>query len=83
VVYADIYIESDVIERVEAFRKSTPNDEGTFIETMVIAPKGGFRPTTSIDFKVPNTEVLPANHPAAGQRVWHFIDEIQIYGRPI
>jgi len=49
----------------------------------VIAPKGGFRPTTSIDFKVPNTEVLPANHPAAGQRVWHFIDEIQIYGRPI
>jgi len=83
VVYADIYIESDVIERVEAFRKSTPNDEGTFIETMVIAPKGGLRPTRSIDFKVPNTEVLPANHPAAGQRVWHFIDEIQIYGRPI
>lgn len=83
VVYADIYIESDVIERVETFRKSTPADEGTFIETMLIAPPGGFRPTKSLDFRIPNREVLPENHPAAGQRVWHFIDEIQIYGRPV
>jgi hexosaminidase len=82
-VYTDIYVESDVIERYEWRRTSSTSEEGTFIETMVLAPEGGFTPTREVDFKIPNTERLPDNHPSAGQSVWHFLDEIQIYGRPI
>jgi len=50
---------------------------------MVLAPEGGFPTTQTIDFMIPNTEVLPDNHPSAGERVWHFLDEVQIYGRPL
>ena len=82
-VYTDIYVESDVIERYEWRRTSSTLDEGTFIETMVLAPDGGFTPTKAVDFKIPNTEKLLDNHPSAGQSVWHFLDEVQIYGRPI
>ena len=72
-----------MIERYEWRRTSSTSEEGTFIETMVLTPEGGFTPTKEVDFKIPNTERLPDNHPAAGQPVWHFLDEIQIYGRPI
>ena len=82
-VWVDIYEESDVILRYEWERTSTPSDEGTFIETMVLAPKGGFEPSDVIEIKIPNKEKLPANHPAAGQPVWHFLDEVQIYGHPL
>ena len=37
--------------------------EGTFIHTMTLAPEGGFPPTNSINFEIPNTEKLPDNHP--------------------
>ncbi|MEY2964004.1 MAG: hypothetical protein RL754_1265 [Bacteroidota bacterium] len=81
-VYADVYIEDDVIERYEWRRTSSTSEEGTFIETMVLAPKGGFSPTREMAFKIPNTERLPDDHPSAGQPVWHFLDEVQIYGHP-
>ena len=81
-VYADIYVESDVIERYQWDRDVSADKEGTFIHTMTLAPEGGFPPTNSINFEIPNTEKLPDNHPAAGQPVWHFLDEVQIYGRP-
>ena len=81
-VYADIYVESDVIERYQWDRDVSVGKEGTFIHTMTLAPEGGFPPTNSINFEIPNTEKLPDNHPAAGQPVWHFLDEVQIYGRP-
>ena len=82
-VFADIYVESDVVERYQWDRDVSVNEEGTFIHTMTLAPEGGFPPTNSINFEIPNTEKLPDSHPAAGQPVWHFLDEIQIYGRPI
>ena len=82
-VFADIYVESDVVERYQWDRDVSINEEGTFIHTMTLAPEGGFPPTNSINFEIPNTEKLPDSHPAAGQPVWHFLDEIQIYGRPI
>ena len=82
-VFADIYVESDVVERYQWDSDVNVNEEGTFIHTMTIAPEGGFPPTNSINFVIPNTEKLPESHPAAGQPVWHFLDEVQIYGRPI
>ena len=82
-VFADIYVESDVVERYQWDSDVSVNEEGTFIHTMTLAPEGGFPPTNSINFEIPNTEKLPESHPAAGQPVWHFLDEIQIYGRPI
>jgi hexosaminidase len=82
VVYTDIYVQSDVIERYHWDRDVSVEEEGTFIHTMTLAPTGGFSPTNSIHFEIPNTERLAINHPAAGQRVWHFLDEVQIYGRP-
>ena len=81
-VYADIYVQSDVVERYQWDRDVSADKEGTFIHTMTLAPEGGFPPTNSINFEIPNTEKLPDNHPAAGQPVWHFLDEVQIYGRP-
>ena len=78
-----IYVESDVIERYEWRRTSSTSEEGTFIETMVLAPEGGFTRPKMVDFKIPNTEDCRTNHPSAGQSVWHFLDEVQIYGRPI
>lgn len=82
IVYADIYVQSDVIERYQWDRDVSVEEEGTFTHTMTLAPVGGFPPTNSINFEIPNTERLSFNHPAAGQRVWHFLDEVQIYGRP-
>jgi hypothetical protein len=82
IVYADIYVQSDVIERYQWDRDVSVEEGGTFTHTMTLAPVGGFPPTNSINFEIPNTERLPDNHPAAGQPVWHFLDEVQIYGRP-
>ena len=82
IVYADIYVQSDVIERYQWDRDVSVKEGGTFTHTMTLAPVGGFPPTNSINFEIPNTERLPDNHPAAGQPVWHFLDEVQIYGRP-
>lgn len=80
-VNVDIYVEDDVIHRWEWTRKSSPTDEGTFIETLVLRPKDGFDPTRQLTIEIPNTEHLPSNHPSAGQPVWHFLDEVQIYGQ--
>jgi len=82
-VITDVYESEDQISRYEWERTSSASEEGTFIETMVLAPEGGFPATQTIDFMIPNTEVLPDNHPSAGERVWHFLDEVQIYGRPL
>ena len=82
IVYVDIYVQSDVIERYQWDRDVSSAQEETFIQTMTLAPPGGFPPTSSIHIEIPNTERLPDNHPAAGQPVWHFLDEVQIYGRP-
>ena len=76
-VYSDFYVESDVVHRYEWHRKAQPSDEGTFIETMVVVPDE--RPIKKLNFELPNTELLPPTHPAAGQPVWHFLDEVQIY----
>ncbi len=80
-VELDIYVEDDVLYRTEWFRKSTPSEEGTFIETLLVAPPGGFEATKKLTITIPNTEHLPSNHPSAGQSVWHFLDEVQIYGQ--
>ena len=80
-VYIDLYVDRDVSHRYEWNRTSLLSQEGTFIETMAIFPSEG--PVTTLDIEIPNTETLPSSHPAAGQHVWHFIDEIQIYGRPL
>ena len=80
-VYLDFYVQSDVLHRYEWNRTSLLSQEGTFIETMMIFPTED--PVTTLDIEIPNTETLPSSHPAAGQHVWHFIDEIQIYGRPL
>ena len=82
-VITDVYESEDQITRYEWERHSSTSDGGTFIETMVLAPKGGFPTTKTIDIKIPNTEVLPDDHSSAGERVWHFLDEVQIYGRPL
>ncbi len=82
-VITDVYESEDQISRYEWERKSSTSEGGTFIETMVLAPKGGFPTTKTIDIKIPNTEVLPDDHSSAGERVWHFLDEVQIYGRPL
>ena len=82
-VYVDVWEADDLTLRYEWHRTSSTAEEGTFMETMVLKPKGGFEPTREIDFLIPNTEKLPDNHPSAGQPVWHFLDEVQIYGRPI
>ncbi len=82
-VITDVYESEDQISRYEWERTSSTSEEGTFIETMVLAPEGGFPATQTIDFIIPNTEVLPDNHPSAGERLWHFLDEVQIYGRPL
>ena len=50
-VFTDIYVESDVIERYEWRRTSSTSEEGTFIETMVLTPEGGFTPTKEVDFQ--------------------------------
>ena len=82
-VITDVYESEDQISRYEWERTSSTSEEGTFIKTMVLAPEGGFPATQTIEFMIPNTEVLPDNHPSAGERVWHFLDEVQIYGRPL
>ena len=82
-VITDVYESEDQISRYEWERRSSTSEGGTFIETMVLAPKGGFSATGTIDIKIPNTEVLPDDHSSAGESVWHFLDEVQIYGRPL
>jgi hypothetical protein len=82
-VITDVYESEDQISRYEWERTSSTSEEGTFIETMVLVPDASLHATKVIEIKIPNTEVLPDNHPSAGQPVWHFLDEVQIYGRPI
>ena len=76
--YLDLYVESDVAHRYEWRRKATPSDDGTFIETLVLTPHESA--VRKLVIELPNTEHLPPTHPAAGQPVWHFLDEVQVYG---
>lgn len=78
-VFIDFYTSADEVTRFELNRTASPADEGTFIETLVL--NGAKLPVCNkIRVYAPNTERMDANHPAAGNPAWHFVDEIQVYG---